>query len=185
MRPLPSYRVPSPGPRVGHGHPSTARLLSPDLKLCQGLLSPAPAPASLGTRPEQEGRAAAPAPGNASLPAATCPLCPLPQARLGWEWGRGLLRRQDAAWWAPPCHAFQNSALGMVLLPAPSLCTVIPGARPWPGAAWQGRVAAHPSPLLPSSPRLGERRWDVQHFSRCPERTGWEGLCVALAPAAH
>lgn len=66
----------------------------PELNPCQGLLSPAPAPASLGTRLEQKGRAAAPAPGYASLPAATCLLCLLPRASPGWGWGRG------AAWLA-------------------------------------------------------------------------------------
>lgn len=84
--------------------PCEARILQhcqaakPQLKPCQGLLSPAPAPASLGTRLERKGRAATLAPGYASLPTArACSACCHGHGQAGDGAGE-LLCWQDAAW---------------------------------------------------------------------------------------
>lgn len=70
----------------------------PQLKSCQGLLSPAPAPASLGTLLEQIGRTAALAPGYASLPTArACSACCHGHGQAGDGAGE-LLCWQDTAW---------------------------------------------------------------------------------------
>lgn len=93
----------------------------------------------------------------------------------------GLLSRQDAACSALPCHTSQTSA------PVWSCSHCHPSALPREGCIvkhGKGAQLCLSNTPLPVLPGWGEWRLGTQLFSRCPERTGWEVLCVVLAPAA-